>query len=45
MKNNNSELDNVIFLDFDGVINIKSDNFSGTFENPDAIFYLNKLCL
>ena len=40
-----SELDNVIFLDFDGVINIKSNSFNGTFENQDAIHYLNKLCL
>ena len=39
------EKQNVIFLDFDGVINIKDDNFSATFENPDAINYLNKLCL
>ena len=44
MAKSESELDNVVFLDFDGVINIKSDNFSGTFENPDAIYYLNKLC-
>ena len=36
---------NVIFLDFDGVLNIKEDDFSASFENPDAIFYLNKLCL
>lgn len=35
----------VIFLDFDGVINIKADDFSGTFQNPDAIHYLNELCL
>ena len=39
------EKQNVIFLDFDGVINIKADNFSASFENPDAIYYLNKLCL
>ena len=36
---------NVIFLDFDGVINIKSDDFSTKLQNPDAIYYLNKLCL
>lgn len=36
---------NVIFLDFDGVINIKADDFSARLENPDAIFYINKLCL
>lgn len=35
---------NVIFLDFDGVINVKQDDFSAKFENPDAIMYLNKLC-
>ena len=45
MDKDKSELDNVIFLDFDGVINIKSHYFNGTFENQDAIYYLNKLCL
>lgn len=40
-----SDLDNVVFLDFDGVINIKPHDFDGTFKNQDAIYYLNKLCL
>ena len=35
---------NVIFLDFDGVINIKTDNFT-TVQSEEAIKYLNKLCL
>lgn len=36
---------NIIFLDYDGVINIDPTNFNGYFDNPDAIRYLNKLCL
>ena len=35
---------NIIFLDFDGVINIKTDNFT-TVQSEEAIKYLNKLCL
>lgn len=41
MKNINS---NVIFLDYDGVINIEPDNFLGYFENPEAIYYIGKFC-
>ncbi len=37
--------ENILFLDYDGVINIDPDNFSGYFENPEAIYYINKLCL
>ncbi len=36
---------NVIFLDFDGVINIKEDEFSTPHVSEEAIKYLNKLCL
>ena len=37
--------DNIIFLDFDGVINTKDDDFSGEVINHDAVYYVNKLCL
>lgn len=39
------EKDNVIFLDFDGVLNKKMKDISESLPNPDAIFYINKLCL
>ena len=35
---------NIIFLDYDGVINTKVEDFDGYFDNPEAIRYLNKLC-
>ena len=35
---------NIIFLDYDGVINTKIEEFDGYFDNPEAIHYLNKLC-
>lgn len=35
---------NVIFLDYDGVINIEPDNFGGYLENPEAIYFINKFC-
>lgn len=34
----------IIFLDYDGVINIDPKNFNGYFDNPEAIRFLNKLC-
>lgn len=34
----------VIFLDYDGVINLNPTGFDGCFNNPVAIEYLNKLC-
>ena len=34
----------IIFLDYDGVINIDPSNFNGYFDNPEAIRFLNKLC-
>ena len=37
--------DKIIFLDFDGVINIDTDDLKVDFQNTDAIKYLNKLCL
>ena len=36
---------NIIFLDFDGVINTKEDDYTGKEVNNDAIYYINKLCL
>lgn len=35
----------VVFLDYDGVINIEPGTFNGYFDNPEAIRYLNKFCL
>ena len=40
-----SKKNNIIFLDYDGVINIEEDNFYGYLENPEAIYFINKLCL
>lgn len=37
--------ENILFLDYDGVINIDHDNFSGYLDNPEAIYFINKLCL
>ncbi|MGM9877295.1 MAG: HAD domain-containing protein [Bacilli bacterium] len=42
---NTQKRENVLFLDYDGVINIEPDNFSGYFENPEAIYFINKLCI
>lgn len=39
------EKDNVIFLDFDGVLNRKLSDFSESASNPEAVYYVNKLCL
>ena len=36
---------NILFLDYDGVINTEKLNFDGYFENPEAIYYINKFCL
>lgn len=44
MKKDEKQPNNIIFLDFDGVINIKGDNFQ-THQSEEAIKYLNKLCL
>ena len=41
----NQEKYNIIFLDYDGVISIPSDNFYENVANPTAIKYLNQLCL
>lgn len=36
---------NILFLDYDGVINTDRDIFQGKFENPEAIYYIGKFCL
>jgi hypothetical protein len=40
-----NDLDNVVFLDFDGVINLDSNNYAGPFYNAKLINNLNKFCL
>ena len=35
---------NVLFLDYDGVINIDTTKFVSCLDNPEAIYFLNKLC-
>ena len=37
-------MNNIIFLDYDGVINTNTESFDKSFDNPEAIRYLNKLC-
>lgn len=37
--------DNILFLDYDGVINTENDNFNGQFDNPEAIYYIGKFCM
>lgn len=41
----NSEEKNVVFLDFDGVINVRENDYGAPIANNEAIYYLNKLCL
>jgi len=36
---------NILFLDYDGVINTNKDSFQGQFENPEAIYYIGKFCI
>ena len=45
IKELSDELDNVVFLDFDGVINLDLNNYSGPFNNKELIDNLNKFCL
>ena len=45
IKELSDELDNVVFLDFDGVINLDLNNYTGPFNNKKLIDNLNKLCL
>ena len=38
-------LDNILFLDFDGVINLDENNYSGLFNNSELINNLSSFCL
>lgn len=42
---NKKEKINVIFLDYDGVISIEKSGLEIEFENPEAIWFISKLCL
>lgn len=39
------ELNNIIFLDFDGVINSDINNYTGAFNNKEQMENLNRFCL
>lgn len=39
------ELNNIIFLDFDGVINLDINNYTGAFNNKEQMENLNRFCL
>lgn len=39
------ELNNIVFLDFDGVINLDSNNFTGPFNDKEQMNNLNKFCI
>ena len=39
------EINNIIFLDFDGVLNIDIDNYTGNFNAKTPMKNLNKLCI
>ena len=45
IKELSDDLDNIVFLDFDGVINLDLDNYSGPFTNKELIDNLNNFCL
>ena len=45
IKELSDNLDNIVFLDFDGVINLDSNNYSGPFKNDNLIDNINRLCL
>lgn len=40
-----NDLDNIVFLDFDGVINLDFNNYAGIFKVGEPINNLNKFCL
>lgn len=40
-----NNLDNIVFLDFDGVINLDLNNFNGNFTDKEPMDNLNKFCL
>lgn len=39
------ELNNIVFLDFDGVINLDTTNYTGNFKAKEPIANLNKFCI
>mgnify|MGYP004464315639 FL=1 len=39
------KLNNIIFLDFDGVINLDINNYTGPFNNKEQMENLNRFCL
>ena len=45
IKELSDNLDNIIFLDFDGVINLDSDNYNGPFKNNKLIKNISNLCI
>lgn len=50
IKNNRNnyfsgELNNIVFLDFDGVLNLNMNNYTDNFEAKEPINNLNKFCL
>ena len=45
IKELSDNLDNILFLDFDGVINLDLDNYTGPFKNTDLIKNINDFCL
>lgn len=38
-------MNNIIFLDFDGVINLDINNYTGPFNNKEQMENLNRFCL
>lgn len=45
LKELSDNLDNIVFLDYDGVINLDFDNFDGKFKDIDLFNNLSKFCL
>ena len=39
------ELNNIVFIDFDGVLNLDINNYTGNFKAKEPIENLNKFCL
>ena len=39
------ELNNIVFLDFDGVLNLDRNNYTGNFKAKEPIDNLNRFCL
>lgn len=45
IKELSDDLDNILFLDFDGVINLDLNNYTGPFKNKNLIDNLNNFCI